>query len=90
MVMYLPKVGGSSWSPPPVWSNGVEILDAARKTFDSQVGLSLDNVKVDDDYDKADVGKYCNSKMGMWFLQSLLWALWFLYCLWFHFCLWFL
>ena len=69
MVMYLPKVGGSSWSPPPVWSplpvwspppvmsNGVEILDAARKTFESQVGLSLDNVKVDDDYDKADVGK---------------------------------
>ena len=42
----------------PVILNVVEVLDAAKKPFDRQVGQVLDdgNVKLDDAYDKADVG----------------------------------
>ena len=59
--MYPPKVEEKHLVTAPVILNVVEVLDAAEKPFDRQVGQVLDdgNVKLDEAYDKADVGNNC-------------------------------
>ena len=62
-MMYPPKVRGKHLVTTPAMINIVELLDAAKKLFDSQVGQVLDDgdVKLDDAYDKADVGNNFNA-----------------------------
>ena len=61
--MYPPKVRGKHLVTTLAMINIVEFLDAAKKLFDSQVGQVLDDgdVKLDDAYDKADVGNNFNA-----------------------------
>ena len=61
--MYPPKVRGKHLVTTPAMINIVELLDAAKKPFDSQVGQALDDgdVKLDDAYDKAEVGNNFNA-----------------------------